>query len=403
MTQPLIAILADDLTGAADTAAGMLAAGRPLVTWPRSDGTIARHDEDRIVAIDAGTRQVTPAEAASRIRDLATLFRSAGFAHLYKKVDSTLRGHIGIEVRAALEGWREGSLAVVAPAFTAMGRTTVDGRQRVGDAPLDCPPVAEILASAAVPVTTLALVDVRSGALDRLFRARAEAGSRAVVCDAVTDADLTAIAAAGTSFGEGVVWVGSGGLARGLFTGSKPHRRRMQISHPIPSGPVLVVAGSLTAISGAQAASVAAAGAVPVTVSTEDLSIRSSALERTRNEIERHLRAGVDVVVTIKRQHATTAADTALVDHLGRMLQSCQSLIGGVVATGGDTAAALLKNWGIGGLRLIGEVETGVPIGIAIGQRPLIVALKAGGFGNDATLALARTAVRSLLRCSLAP
>jgi uncharacterized protein YgbK (DUF1537 family) len=403
MTQPLIAILADDLTGAADTAAGMLGAGRPLVTWPRSDGAIAWHDEDRIVSIDAGTRQATPAEAANRIRDLAVLFRTAGFAHLYKKVDSTLRGHIGVEVKAALEGWREGSLAVVAPAFPAMGRTTVDGRQRVGDTALDGPPVAERLASAAVPVTTLALADVRGGVLDRIFRARAEAGNRAIVCDAVTDVDLAAITAAGAMLEAAVVWVGSGGLARRLFTDSNPSRHQMQISHPIPSGPVLVVAGSLTAITGSQAASVAAAGARPVTVSAEDLSTRSPALERNRNEIERHLRAGMDVVVGIGRRHTATAADTALVDHLARMLKSCQSLVGGVVATGGDTAAALLKQWGIGGLRLIGEVETGVPIGLAIGPRPLIVALKAGGFGHDATLALARTAVRSFLRCSLAP
>ena len=403
MTQPLIAILADDLTCAADTAAGMLGAGRPLVTWPRSDGAIAWHDEDRIVSIDAGTRQETPAEAANRIRDLAVLFRTAGFAHLYKKVDSTLRGHIGVEVKAALEGWREGSLAVVAPAFPAMGRTTVDGRQRVGDTALDGPPVAERLASAAVPVTTLALADVRGGVLDRIFRARAEAGNRAIVCDAVTDVDLAAIAAAGAMLEAAVVWVGSGGLARRLFTDSNPSRHQMQISHPIPSGPVLVVAGSLTAITGSQAASVAAAGARPVTVSAEDLSTRSPALERNRNEIERHLRAGMDVVVGIGRRHTATAADTALVDHLARMLKSCQSLVGGVVATGGDTAAALLKQWGIGGLRLIGEVETGVPIGLAIGPRPLIVALKAGGFGHDATLALARTAVRSFLRCSLAP
>ena len=403
MTQPLIAILADDLTGAADTAAGMLGAGRPLVTWPRSDGAIAWHDEDRIVSIDAGTRQATPAEAANRIRDLAVLFRTAGFAHLYKKVDSTLRGHIGVEVKAALEGWRQGSLAVVAPAFPAMGRTTVDGRQRVGDTAVDGLPVAERLASAAVPVTTLALADVRGGVLNRIFRARAEAGNRAIVCDAVTDADLAAIAAAGAMLEAAVVWVGSGGLARRLFTDSNPSRHQMQISHPIPSGPVLVVAGSLTAITRSQAARVADAGARPVTVSAEDLSARSPALERNRNEIERHLRAGMDVVVGIGRPDTAPAADTALVEHLARMLKSCQSLVGGVVATGGDTAAALLKQWGIGGLRLIGEVETGVPIGLAIGPRPLIVALKAGGFGHDATLALARTAVRSFLRCSLAP
>ena len=404
MTQPLIAILADDLTGAADTAAGMLGAGRPLVTWPRSDGAIAWHDEDRIVAIDAGTRQATPAEAANRIRDLAIVFQTARFAQLYKKVDSTLRGHIGVEVKAALDGWRAGSLAVVAPAFPAMGRTTVDGRQRVGDTALDGPPVAEMLASAAVPVTTLALADVRSGELDRILRARAEAGSRAVVCDAVTDADLAAIAAAGAMLEAAVVWVGSGGLARRLFMDSNLSRHQMQISHPMPSGPVLVVAGSLTDVTRVQAASVAAAGAMPVTVSAEDLSTtRSPALGRYRDEIEHHLRAGMDVVVTIGRPHAATAADTALVDQLARMLNSCQSLIGGIVATGGDTAAALLKRWGIRGLRLIGEVETGVPIGLAIGPRPLIVALKAGGFGHDGTLALARTAVRSFLRCSLAP
>jgi uncharacterized protein YgbK (DUF1537 family) len=76
-------------------------------------------------------------------------------------------------------------------------------------------------------------------------------------------------------------------------------------------------------------------------------------------------------------------------------------LIGGVVATGGDTAAALLKHWGIGGLRLIGEVEAGVPIGFAVGPRPLVVALKAGGFGSEGTLAAAREAVRSLQRCRL--
>ena len=53
-------------------------------------------------------------------------------------------------------------------------------------------------------------------------------------------------------------------------------------------------------------------------------------------------------------------------------------------------------------MRLVGEVEPGVPIGLAAGPKPLIVALKAGGFGSDGTLAAARAAVRSLLRCSLA-
>ena len=174
MIPPRIAILADDLTGAADTAAGMLAAGRPWVTWQRSNGSLAWHDDDRIVAIDAGTRQASAADAGKSVRDLAALCRTAGFAHIYKKIDSTLRGHIGIEVKAALDGWGHRSLAIVAPAFPAMRRTTVDGRQRVDDVPLDCPPLAETLTSASVPVTMASLADVRGGGLDRLFQARAD-------------------------------------------------------------------------------------------------------------------------------------------------------------------------------------------------------------------------------------
>jgi len=401
MIPPRIAILADDLTGAADTAAGMLAAGRPWVTWQRSNGSLAWHDDDRIVAIDAGTRQASAADAGKSVRDLAALCRTAGFAHIYKKIDSTLRGHIGIEVKAALDGWGHRSLAIVAPAFPAMRRTTVDGRQRVDDVPLDCPPLAETLTSASVAATMASLADVRGGGLDRLFQARADAGSRAVVCDAVTEADLVAIAAAGATLEERVVWVGSGGLARTIFNDADRTPPQLRVSDATPARPVLVVSGSQAAANVIQASRVVADGAVPVTVPIDELSSRVPVRGCIR-EIERQLQTGADVVVTIGRQQHTTAiVDAMLVDRLGRMLHACSSLVGGVVATGGDTAAALLRHWGISGVRLVGEVEPGVPIGLAAGPRPLIVALKAGSFGSDGTLVAARAAVRSLLRCSL--
>ena len=164
---------------------------------------------------------------------------------------------------------------------------------------------------------------------------------------------------------------------------------------------MLVVSGSQAAANVIQASRVVADGAVPVTVPIDELSSRVPVLGCIR-EIEHQLQTGADVVVTIGRQQHTTAiVDAMLVDRLGRMLHACSSLVGGVVATGGDTAAALLRHWGISGVRLVGEVEPGVPIGLAAGPRPLIVALKAGSFGSDGTLVAARAAVRSLLRCSL--
>lgn len=400
MPPPRIAIVADDLTGAADTAGGLVEMGRPWVTWGHGDTNVAWQDDDRIVSVDAGTRHLTPAAAAESVRNLARHFRLAGFTHLYKKVDSTLRGHVAVEVRAAREGWHPASLAVIAPAFPAMGRTTVDGRQWIGNEPLDCPALTEMFASAGVGATAVSLAEVRSGSLNHIFGARGKASSaNAVVCDAVTDSDLAAIAAACAALGERVVWVGSGGLARNMVTVFRPQVEQASTA-VAASGPVLIVCGSLSTISSAQTARVFSEGVCRVSVSAGALSGGAAAAHRAAAGILQNLRDGVDVLVTIQADRDTRAmADPELVERLGQMLASCRTLVGGLVATGGDTASAVLRHWGVTGLRLVGEVQAGVPIGMAAGSSPLVVALKAGAFGDAATLALARRAVRSLLGC----
>ena len=395
-----IAIVADDLTGAADTASGLVGMGLPWVTWERPGANVAWQDDDRVVAVDAGTRDLPAAVAAESVRSLAQRFRLAGFTHLYKKVDSTLRGHISAEVRAALEGWHPASLAVIAPAFPAMGRTTVDGRQRVGNEPLDYPSLIDMLASAGLPAAAVSLAEVRSGGLNHMFEARAKACSpNAVVCDALTDCDLAAIAAAGAALGEHVVWVGSGGLARNMVTAFRPHLEQASAAATAAAGPVLIVSGSLSPISSAQAAQVAGERVSQVSVSASALSGGAAGAHRAAAEIQQVLRDGVDVLVTIQADRDTRVMDPELVERLGQMLASCRTLVGGLVATGGDTASAVLRHWGVTGLRLVGEAQAGVPIGIATGWPPLVVALKAGAFGDAATLALARSAVRSLLGC----
>jgi hypothetical protein len=66
-----IAIIADDLTDAADTAGGLVGIGLPWVTWGRPGVNLAWHDDDRIVAVDAGTRQLPATAAAESVRSLA--------------------------------------------------------------------------------------------------------------------------------------------------------------------------------------------------------------------------------------------------------------------------------------------------------------------------------------------
>ena len=66
--------------------------------------------------------------------------------------------------------------------------------------------------------------------------------------------------------------------------------------------------------------------------------------------------------------------------------------MGGLFATGGETACALLTHLGVHGIRLLEEVEPGVPLGITQGALEVPVMTKAGAFGDDETI------LRSLVR-----
>jgi uncharacterized protein YgbK (DUF1537 family) len=59
-----------------------------------------------------------------------------------------------------------------------------------------------------------------------------------------------------------------------------------------------------------------------------------------------------------------------------------------VIATGGDTMEAILDGLDIGAFEILQELEPGFPLGRAsLGDgRELLIAMKAGGFGDDNTL-----------------
>ncbi len=84
---------------------------------------------------------------------------------------------------------------------------------------------------------------------------------------------------------------------------------------------------------------------------------------------------------------------------LGRLVGDCADKVGGLVATGGETARAVLDAWGVTRLRIVGEVEAGVPFSVTEGwRRALPVVTKAGGFGDAETLVRCREFLRGLKR-----
>ena len=324
-------------------------------------------------------------------REVVSGFRECGAGMLYKKVDSMLRGHVGGEVRAALDSWHPGSIAVVAPAFPAAGRTTVNGQQCVDGVALAArESVPATLEQAGIRTRHADLDCVRSAALDEMFRA-SRIDATAIVCDAEDEKDLAAIARAGAGLGSPIVWVGSGGLAQAIASkdrpaGSGPRRPPVKLS-----GPLLIVVGSTAETARGQADHLVAAGVRHVAVPVASLAGgMSTARADFGPAIRNHFRAGEDVLVTVRTEGEPRVEDPALMARLGDLLRTCATSAGGLVLTGGDTAIGVLQAWGTLAIRLVDEMAPGIVLATAVGPLSIPVVTKAGSFGDRATLTRVR-------------
>jgi D-threonate/D-erythronate kinase len=382
----LIAVIADDLTGAADTGVQFVHAGYRAAVFFRATEMLA--DDLDAVAFDTDSRAKPSGFAAKRVLNAAHVARGARI--VYKKLDSTLRGNVAAELAAALGGARR-ERAVVAPAFPAAGRTTVGGIQRVHGVPVDetemandpHTPVSEahvpsLLAEAFSSVGALGAEDLADPELVR----RTLEAYECVVADAERDADLEALVRAVPDPGQ-VLWAGSAGLAlalgsvyRGPCAGDASVQR-------VPVRPVLVVVGSLSGVAREQVRRlVVEYGEVDVSVGSKEPDAVQEAVEVAKGMLAR----GTCAVVHSPEERS--ASSESVLGELAEVaaLLSEEELFEALVLTGGTTAVGVARRLGASGIRLEGEVETGVPMGALIGPRPYPVVTKAGGFGRRDTL-----------------
>ncbi len=229
---------------------------------------------------------------------------------------------------------------VFAPAFPAAGRTTIGGVQYV-----DGVPVSETL-YANDPVhraRTSLLADLVPGSIGNVM-----------ILDAATQDALDSQVASFRS-PEEVLWVGSPGLAQALArlvssgTGAREgltmHRQN-----------ILVVVGTANAKS----------------------HLQCEPLENL-----------TDVTVLRAPQTCEERPDAVLAELAERAVCALHGgSFGALIATGGDTMEAILQKLGVCQFDILGELEDGFPFGRVdlAGGRSMLIALKAGGFGNANTL-----------------
>jgi uncharacterized protein YgbK (DUF1537 family) len=391
---PRIALVADDLTGAADSAVQFAGAGchahllrgpsarleavRPEVARPVS----ARPEAARparpepacprpvVLAVATDVRAADDDLAAQRTAAAVRELLAGGCDRLYLKIDSTMRGSVAGQLRGALDAWSQthaDAVVVLCPAYPDQARTVVGGELRVGDVPVTR------TAAAADPVTP-----VRESRLERLvpgavattpggLAAAAGGPARVLFTDAATDADLDAVADAVHRLGPGGVAAGSAGLAAAMA-------RRWSAAAPAPAPPAPVRTGRIL---------VAVSSRHPLALSS---------VERLRATLPAPGRPApgrppVDVITTPQAGAATVtevAADFG--DEVAAQLRLHR--YDALVLVGGDGAAAALDRVGATAVTLHTTLAPGIPIGTVAGGAAdgLRVVTKSGGFGDAGSL-----------------
>lgn len=389
-----LVIIADDLTGAADTAAAF----GPVADVAVALDAAAEFPAADVVAIDTDSRHRSPAFAAQAVRSAVRAANAAGLP-LYKKIDSTLRGNIAVEIGAAL---RElSATALVCPAFPDTGRTVVDGRLRLHGVPQENGDLRALFAAGGLRTARLPLATVRQGAPAVVAAHQAWCAERVeVICaDAVTDDDLHVLNTAAAELGPAVLLTGSAGLARVAVRAVRAHRPE---SRPVAArpGPVLTVLGSYAPVAREQRAALTASGEVTEVA----LKAPFGAAQRTLAIAELAEAPGDVVLVpdpgaTVDRARASEVA-AALATVAREYLHARHPA--GLILTGGETARAVVLALGVSGFTVLGEVEPGVVRSIvpALGGLPLVT--KAGAFGEPATLNRTRRGLHETPRAAAA-
>ena len=399
-------ILADDLTGAADSAIAFARRRVPArVVWGDSPSQV--HPDVMVLAYDAATRELDAALAARRHREVLQRFLHLP-ARLFKKIDSTLRGSPAEEIAAMLDvvlAQEPDTCVVMAPSFPAMGRTVRDAQVRVHGVPLPFteywpesrdPALANLLfllEGAGLRARAVELATVR-GDFDVLKSALTKADRTLVaVCDAETDEDLERIAEASLATDRPGFYIGSGGFAHAL-------------AHCVSRAGVLLrspscccepsTRGALVVVGSRSQASRAALAQVTTLPNVERFSVEPSLLggdlqsavhASLSDAIRNALKTGMDVVVDIvSTTSSQIAGDPHLVSALASLLGPAARDASALAATGGETAAALLTRLGVNGIQLLDEIEPGIPLGLTLGGVSVPAVTKAGGFGNEGCL-----------------
>ncbi|WP_245832912.1 four-carbon acid sugar kinase family protein [Oceanobacillus timonensis] len=414
-----IAIIADDLTGANDSGIQLTEKGintSVLFEIPEQTNLLSEG-----IVIDTNSRALSNEQAVSATRKSTNFIKRLHYNHVYKKMDSTLRGHIGQELKA-MGNILDPDFLVIAPAFPGMGRTTKQGYHYVHGQLIA---ETEIAKDPTHPVTDSylpALIEQQTGEKvglltqedlqchDDSFQNKLAAWKaeeiRMVCCDAETEQDLKTLAQKFSKVTNQIIWAGSAGLAEVLPQVLEIEKKKQPTSYS-GSSAAMTVCGSLSEKTQTQIhytlqqKDVEGVELNPLQMFEDQWEIKKSEYIQTCIEIvnrqkdvvlyvpsNENVRREVKELATEKGFSNNEIGET-ISDRMAELVVDVKDQLPRLdrfVLTGGDTAKSITQRMGAIGMHLIKQLEPGIPLVSLIGKDKSLVVTKAGAFGKESSI-----------------
>lgn len=419
----MIYIIADDLTGANDTGVQFAKNNYKTMVSILEDKSlnIVVPDDLDVFVIDSETREVEKNIARNRMKNILGKLNITKEDIVYKKVDSTLRGNVGVEI-AEIMKILDKDICIFSPSFPFLQRITVGGYLLVQQKPLgfseySSNPLVENGDNSFIPFLLKKQTNFSIGQIDLKEVSRGKEvilskinelykkGNKIIVVDSTNEEHLKDIFASSLKFDGSVLFSGSAGLANHfsqIFT--KKEKSKKNITN---KGPIAVVVGSRNPMAMKQIECLK--GKIDFEEIKIDLENVFLNKEETLNE---YILKGI--TATKKNQHLLIYTDAVHNDKekINKKLMSeyhlsfrdleinIKKIFGEIVLkilqngnlrnlilTGGDVALGVCKELGISKLTILEELLPGIPLSAACFENIFLnIMTKAGGFGEEDTL-----------------
>ncbi|WP_114782510.1 four-carbon acid sugar kinase family protein [Botryobacter ruber] len=375
----MIAVIADDLTGAAELGGIGLRYGLEV----EINSEVDPQTKADLLVISTDTRSRSQSEAEAIMAKVTEAIAKLQPRLLFKKTDSVLRGHVLAEMQAQMRVLHL-HRALLVPANPALGRTLTDGTYYLHGTPLHETSFASDPEFAITSASAVAMVRAAAGQVQVLKPSEPLPPEGIVIGEAKDTADLTAWA---SQLDETVFAAGASGFFTAILDTLQVKKATEKSTAPATiASPALYVCGSTFSNSRDMVRAEKKAGGpvayMPAAIAQEEAPSEES-FAAWREEVVGYLQERGKAIIAID---PATTGPAATADALrkkmaeGVQLMLEKTEVREIVLEGGATAAAIFDRLGMHQFYPLHEYATGV-IRMQVAAKPgLCVTLKPGSY-----------------------